>query len=118
MREHCFKGYQIVRKIPFLADACDIIYSHHERFDGTGYPRGLKAREIPLGAKIVSVANTLDSITNDLPYRQKQSFQAAREEIKKWSGRQFDPDVVKVFLEMPEQIWEDISKDIRSRLQR
>src|SRR5438270_7628499 len=60
MREHCYKGYQIVKKIPFLADACDIIYSHQEHFDGTGYPRQLKGKNIPLGARIFSVADTLD----------------------------------------------------------
>ena len=118
MKEHCYKGYQIVRKIPFLADACDIIYSHQERFDGTGYPRGLKGKEIPLGARIFSVADTLDAITVDRPYRNKQSYQAARDEIKKWSGRQFDPDVVSAFLEMPEKLWEDLRKDINAQISR
>src|ERR1700720_3680106 len=57
MQEHCYKGYQIVKKIPFLTEACEIIYSHQERYDGTGYPRGLKGREIPLGARIFSIAD-------------------------------------------------------------
>jgi putative nucleotidyltransferase with HDIG domain len=118
MQEHCYKGYQIVRKIPFLADACDIIYSHQERYDGTGYPRGLKAKEIPLGARIFSVADTLDAITVDRVYRPKQTYQAAREEIKRWSGRQFDPDVVNAFLEMPEKLWEDLRKDIDAQISR
>lgn len=118
MQEHCYKGYQIVKKIPFLADACDIIYSHQERFDGTGYPRGLKGKEIPLGARIFSVADTLDAITVDRPYRPKQSFQAARDEIRRWSGRQFDPDVVTIFLEMPEKLWEDLRKDIDAQISR
>jgi putative nucleotidyltransferase with HDIG domain len=118
MQEHCYKGYQIVKKIPFLADACDIIYSHQERYDGTGYPRGLKGKEIPLGARIFSVADTLDAITVDRVYRPKQTYQAAREEIKKWSGRQFDPDVVTAFLEMPEKLWEDLRKDIDAQISR
>ncbi len=118
MKEHCYKGYQIVRKIPFLADACDIIYSHQERYDGTGYPRELKGKEIPLGARIFSVADTLDAITVDRPYRAKQTYQAAREEIKRWSGRQFDPDVVSAFLEMPEKLWEDLRKDIDAQISR
>ena len=118
MKEHCYKGYQIVRKIPFLADACDIIYSHQERYDGTGYPRELKGKEIPLGARIFSVADTLDAITVDRPYRAKQTYQAAREEIKRWSGRQFDPDVVTAFLEMPEKLWEDLRKDIDAQISR
>jgi putative nucleotidyltransferase with HDIG domain len=118
MQEHCYKGYQIVKKIPFLSDACDIIYSHQERYDGTGYPRGLKGKEIPLGARIFSVADTLDAITVDRVYRPKQTYQAAREEIKKWSGRQFDPDVVNAFLEMPEKLWEDLRKDIDAQISR
>jgi putative nucleotidyltransferase with HDIG domain len=116
MREHCYKGYQIVKKIPFLADACDIIYSHQECYDGNGYPRGLKGKEIPLGARIFSIADTLDAIMSDRPYRQRQSFKAARAEIEKWSGRQFDPDVVRVFLEMPEELWEDLRKDIDAQI--
>jgi putative nucleotidyltransferase with HDIG domain len=112
MQEHCYKGYQIVKKIPFLSAACDIIYSHQERFDGSGYPRGLKGKEIPLGARIFSIADTLDAIMSDRPYRPRQPFSAARAEIEKWAGKQFDPDVVKVFLEMPEQLWEGLRKDI------
>jgi cyclic di-GMP phosphodiesterase len=118
MKEHCFKGYQIVRKIPFLVEACDIIYSHQERYDGSGYPRGLKGDEIPLGARIFSVADTLDAMTVNRPYRQAQSYQAAREEIMRWSGRQFDPEVVKAFLEIREDIWDQLRKDIDSQISR
>jgi putative nucleotidyltransferase with HDIG domain len=118
MREHAYHGYQIVRKIPFLAEASEIVYSHQERFDGTGYPRGLKGEEIPLGARIFSVADTFDAITSDRPYREKQSLQAARTEITKWSGRQFDPEVVRVFLEMPDKIWDDLRKDIDAQIYR
>jgi len=117
MREHCYKGYQIVKKIPFLQDACDIIYSHQERFDGSGYPRSLKGTEIPLGARIFAVADTLDAITSDRPYRSRQSDAAARKEIEDWSGRQFDPEVVKVFLGMPENIWDDLRKQIGNQAQ-
>jgi response regulator RpfG family c-di-GMP phosphodiesterase len=118
MKEHCFKGYQIVKKIPFLVDACEIVYSHQERYDGTGYPRGLKGEEIPLGARIFSVADTLDAMTVDRVYRPAQSYQAAREEIMRWSGRQFDPDVVKAFVEIPEDIWNHLRKDIDSQISR
>jgi putative nucleotidyltransferase with HDIG domain len=118
MKEHAYHGYQIVKKIPFLAEAAEIVYSHQERFDGTGYPRELKGDKIPLGSRIFSVADTLDAITSDRPYRAAQSLQAAREEIAKWSGRQFDPDVVKVFLEMPENIWEDLRKEIHAQIYR
>ncbi len=118
MKEHCFKGYQIVKKIPFLVDACEIVYSHQERYDGTGYPRGLKGEEIPLGARIFSVADTLDAMTVNRVYRPAQSYQAAREEIVRWSGRQFDPDVVKAFVEIPEDIWNHLRKDIDSQISR
>jgi putative nucleotidyltransferase with HDIG domain len=118
MQEHCYKGYQIVKKIPFLADACDIIYSHQERYDGTGYPRGLRGNEIPLGARIFSVADTLDAITVDRVYRPKQTYKAAREEIVRWSGRQFDPEVVKKFLEIPEKLWEDLRRDVDAQISR
>jgi putative nucleotidyltransferase with HDIG domain len=115
MQEHCFKGYQIVKKIPFLREACEIVYSHQERYDGSGYPRGLKADEIPLGARIFSVADTLDAITSDRPYRQARSLGVARKEIQDWSGRQFDPDVVSVFLQMPDEIFEELRRAISAQ---
>jgi cyclic di-GMP phosphodiesterase len=118
MREHCYRGYQMLKKIPFLMDASEIVYSHQERYDGTGYPRGMKGDEIPLGARIFSVADTLDAITSDRPYRPAQSLTAAREEIQRWSGRQFDPEVVRVFLSMPENIWTDLRKQIDSQVYR
>src|SRR5499426_373379 len=94
MREHCFRGYQMLKKIPFLAEAAEIVYAHQEHFDGSGYPRGLKAEEIPLGARLFAVADTLDAITSDRPYRAAQSIAAAREEIRLHSGSQFDTQVV------------------------
>ncbi len=118
MREHCYHGYQILSRIPFLAEAAEIVYSHQERFDGTGYPRGLKGDQIPLGARMFSVADTLDAITSDRPYRPAQSLQAAREEIERWAGRQFDPQVVKVFLTMPENIWGDLRRQIGAQSDR
>src|SRR5712691_7643408 len=118
MREHCYHGYQMLKKIPFLQEACDIVYTHQDRFDGTGYPRGLKGNEIPLGARIFAVADTLDAITSDRPYRPAQSLSAAREEIKRWAGRQFDTEVVRKFLEMPGSIWEDLRKEIDSQIYR
>jgi putative nucleotidyltransferase with HDIG domain len=112
MREHCYHGYQILKRIPFLTEAAEIVYSHQERYDGTGYPRGLKGDQIPVGARMFSVADTLDAITSNRPYRPAQTLKAAREEIERWSGRQFDPEVVKVFLSMPENIWDDLRKQI------
>src|SRR5437868_244992 len=116
MREHCYRGYQILRRIPFLTEAAEIVYAHQEKYDGTGYPRGLKGEEIPLGARIFSVADTLDAITSNRPYRAAQPLSAARDEIERWSGRQFDPQVVDTFLEMSEHIWDDLRKEISSQI--
>jgi putative nucleotidyltransferase with HDIG domain len=118
MKEHAHLGYQIVKKIPFLAEAAEIVYSHQEKFDGSGYPRGLRGEQIPLGARIFSVADTLDAITSDRIYRPAQTLKAAQEEIAKWAGRQFDPDVVRVFLEMPDNIWDDLRKEIHAQIYR
>jgi len=115
MREHCFRGYQMLKKIPFLSRASEIVYAHQEKYDGTGYPRGLRAEEIPMGARIFSIADTLDAITSDRPYRAAQTISAAREEVLRWSGRQFDPTVVSVFMDMPDTIWEDLRKEINSQ---
>lgn len=115
MREHCLKGYEILKKVLFVAEAAEIVYSHHERYDGTGYPRGQRGEEIPLGARIVAVANTLDVITSDQPYRRAQSAAAAREEIRKCSGTQFDPEIVKTFLAMPEDLWGGLKREIEQK---
>jgi putative nucleotidyltransferase with HDIG domain len=115
MREHCYHGYQMLKKIPFLAEACEIVYSHQEHFDGSGYPRGLKGTEIPLGARIFSVADTLDAIISDRPYRPARSLGEARKEIQDWSGRQFDPEVVEVFLKMPDDIFEYVRREINAQ---
>ncbi len=112
MREHCTRGYQILRKIPFLEEAAEIVYSHQEFYDGNGYPRGLKGEEIPLGARIFSVADTLDAITSDRPYRKASSYPAARREIERCSGTQFDPAMVEVFLGLPDSLWEDLRAEM------
>jgi len=117
MREHCARGYQMLRKIPFLQEAADIVYAHQERWDGTGYPRQLKGEQIPLGARIFAVADTLDAICSDRPYRPAQDFAAAREEIARWSGKQFDPKVVQTFLSMPESLWQDLRREINAQVQ-
>ena len=118
MQEHAYHGYQIVKKIPFLADAAEIVYSHHEHFDGTGYPRHLKGKEIPFGARIFSVADTLEAITSNRIYRPAKSLREAQDTIREGAGTQFDPDVVRVFLEMPENIWEDLTREINLQIQR
>lgn len=113
MQQHSQIGYDLVKDIPFLADAAEIVLTHHERFDGRGYPRGLKGKEILLSARIFSVADTLDAITSDRPYRRAASFESARETIRPLAGRQFDPKVVEVFLSIPEETWPAIARNQR-----
>jgi putative nucleotidyltransferase with HDIG domain len=118
MREHCYRGYHMLKKIPFLTEACEIVHSHHEHYDGSGYPRGLRSKEIPLGARIVAVANTLDSITSNLPYRSARSLSEARREIQAWAGRQLDPEVVRVFMTIPDLVFEDMRRQIKADSER
>lgn len=112
MREHCARGYQMLRKIPFLQEAAEIVFSHQEHYDGSGYPRKLRGDQIPLGARIFAVADTLDAITSDRPYRKAATFAQARAEIKRCAGTQFDPQVVEVYLSLPDQLWEDLRAEI------
>ena len=118
MRKHCACGYHLLRKIPFLVEAAEIVYAHHEAFDGNGYPRGLRGEEIPLGARIFAVADALDAIISVRPYRAAQSIEVARKSIQLCSGRQFDPKVVEVFLQMPQSIWTDLRRDIDGQVYR
>jgi HD-GYP domain-containing protein (c-di-GMP phosphodiesterase class II) len=90
-------------KIDALRPAAPIELHHHERWDGQGYPYGLAGEAIPLGARIFAIADTLDAMTSDRPYRKALSFAQAREEIIRCSGQQFDPEMVKLFLEIPEE---------------
>jgi HD-GYP domain-containing protein (c-di-GMP phosphodiesterase class II) len=105
---HVRIGYDLVNRIPFLADAAEIILTHHERWDGSGYPRGLKGTDISLSARIFAVADTLDAMTSDRPYRAALPFQDARNEIERLAGIQFDSQVVSVFLSIPNEVWEAI----------
>ncbi len=103
MRKHPEIGYEIIRHIPFLGEAAPIVLSHQERWDGTGYPRGLRREEIVLGARIFAVADTLDAIVSDRPYRKGSPFETARQEIVRCAGTQFDPVVVEAFLSVDDE---------------
>ena len=94
MRRHPEIGKQLVERIPFLRGAVPIVYAHHEKWDGTGYPRGLQGEEIPLGARIFMVVDAFDAITFDRPYSKAQPFETAKAEIQRCSGKHFDPAVV------------------------
>jgi PAS domain S-box-containing protein len=112
MRTHSRVGYEFVCHIPFLAPAAEIVLAHQESYDGTGYPQGLKGEAIPLGARIFAVADTLDAMTSDRPYRRALPWSAAFNEIRRESGRQFDPQVVEAFFTIPEEVWQDIRREI------
>ncbi len=98
MRTHPKRGYDIVVSVSFMREAAKIILHHEESYDGHGYPDGLSGDEIPWGARLFSVIDTLDAMTNDRPYRKGMSFDAAKNEIVKLSGHQFDPEVVDALL--------------------
>ncbi len=112
MWAHPYIGYEFVGRISFLAEAGEIVLTHHERFDGSGYPQRLMGDDIPLGARIFAVADTLDAMTSDRPYRRALPFSAAREEIRQQSGRQFEPRVVETFFSLPEHIWGEIRLEV------
>jgi len=108
METHVMIGYTLLNRVAFLSPAAQIVLAHHERFDGRGYPQQLAGTEIPLGARIFAIADTLDAMTSDRPYRRALPYAAAREEIVRESGKQFDPRVVDTFLRIEETVWEDI----------
>jgi putative nucleotidyltransferase with HDIG domain len=108
MRRHPVIGEEIVRGIDFLGDARQVVRSHHERWDGTGYPDGLAGERIPLPARVFAVADTLDALTSDRPYRAAASFEQARAVIEAETGTQFDPDVARTFAEIPDERLEQI----------
>jgi HD-GYP domain-containing protein (c-di-GMP phosphodiesterase class II) len=99
MRSHDTLGQEILSQIPHLRGlASEIVAAHHERWDGTGYPRGLQGNEIPLAARIFSVVDAFDAITNDRPYRRAQTIEHALIENRQRAGTQFDPAVARAFL--------------------
>ncbi len=112
MRRHPVIGEQIVCKIDFLADARQVVRSHHERWDGGGYPDGLAGEQIPLPARVFAVADAFDALTSDRPYRAAASFDEARTVIGAGAGTHFDPDVVRTFEEIPDQRLECIRESL------
>jgi len=97
MRMHPEKGHAILQDVPFLREASEIVLAHEERYDGTGYPRGLRGEAIPWGARLFAVIDALDAITSDRPYHPAQSFDIARATILRAAGTQFDPKACEAF---------------------
>jgi response regulator RpfG family c-di-GMP phosphodiesterase len=111
MRSHPEKGRRLLERIPFLRGAIPIVYHHHERWDGTGYPMGLRGEAIPLGARIFAVADAFDALTFDRPYSRAIPVEEARERIRQAAGSHFDPAVVRTFLAMPLALLAKIRED-------
>ncbi|MCX6581552.1 MAG: response regulator [Candidatus Aminicenantes bacterium] len=112
MRTHPEVGFKILQHIEFLEGASEIVLFHHERFKGSGYPSGLKGKDIPMGARIFAVADTVDAMTSERSYRAALTFEEASGELKKFSGIQFDPRVVAAFHAVPLDFWKQKRIDI------
>ena len=112
MQQHPVTGSEIVRDIEFLGAARDVIRSHHERWDGSGYPDGLGGEDIPVSARVFAVADTLDALTTRRPYREPSSLAVAREIIEAGNGTHFDPEVVAAFRALPDSAIDAIHERI------
>lgn len=114
MRLHPEFGYRMLAKMPYLHEAALVVLQHQERFDGHGYPQGLKGTSIVIGARIFAVADAMDAITSDRPYRKGRPLAAAQEEITRCSGSQFDPEVVNAYLRVPNESWTQIRTEVET----
>jgi response regulator RpfG family c-di-GMP phosphodiesterase len=110
MREHPLHGQAILREIEFLEGAARVVAQHHERWDGSGYPLGLRGEEIDLNARIFAVADAFDAMISDRVYRRGRSYEAAAGELDAWAGRQFDPQIVAAFHRVPPEDWEELRR--------
>ena len=105
MKKHPEIGWRIAQAVPDLYQISDIILYHHERWDGTGYPRGLAGDAIPLMSRIITIVDSFDAMTQDRPYQKKISINEAIEEIKNNMGKQFDPQLAQIFIEKVQQLY-------------
>jgi ribonuclease P protein subunit RPR2 len=113
VEQHPVTGSFIVSEIEFLGQARDVIRSHHEHWDGNGYPDGLAGTDIPLAARVFAVADALDALTTDRPYRAASTLAQARGVIEKDAGAQFDPAVVEALARLPDGMLDEIRREIR-----
>jgi response regulator RpfG family c-di-GMP phosphodiesterase len=122
MRKHPEMGYRMLRHIEYFEPALEIVLCHQERWDGSGYPRGLRGEKIPLGARIFAIVDTFDAMTSDRPYRRARTVNEAREEVRRCAGTQFDPEVARAFLSLGEEVWgeirERVSRDLGEHVAR
>jgi hypothetical protein len=111
IRKHPEWGKQILEGIPFLQLPAEMVLTHHERWDGGGYPQGLDGENIPVGARLFSIVDAFDAITSNRPYRKASDFATARAEILSQRGKQFDPHVVDIFMQFSEKDWQQVLRD-------
>ena len=112
MSRHPVIGAEILRDIAFLGEAKSVVRHHHERWDGQGYPDGLAGDAIPLAARVFAVADALDALTTDRPYRPASSFADAREEVLRGAGSQFDPIVVAAYRQIPDATFQALRESL------
>ncbi|HNC08374.1 MAG TPA: GAF domain-containing protein [Anaerolineales bacterium] len=118
INRHPEAGYNMLAGIPYLQEEIQIVITHQEKWDGTGYPSGLRGEEIPIGARLFAVADTFDALTSDRPYRRGCSYEEARKIIEEESGRQFDPRAVQAFLAVPQDEWMRIRAKVMEEIAR
>ncbi|HYL81113.1 MAG TPA: HD domain-containing phosphohydrolase, partial [Candidatus Acidoferrum sp.] len=108
VEQHPGAGVDILEAVPLLTPALDVVGGHHERYDGGGYPQGLRGEDIPLTARIFAVVDALDAMTHARPYRPARSVAEALEELRRGAGKQFDPRVVEVALTISGERWGEL----------
>jgi len=108
VKRHPAWGVEILETVPVLTPALDVVGGHHERYDGGGYPQGLRGEEIPLTARIFAVVDSLDAMIHDRPHRRARPMSEALEELQRESQKQFDPRVVDAALKIPPERWAEL----------